>query len=192
MRTRVSLFAAALAFLSATSGGLAQQMPPMQLLPFFFTVEMDLQDDGSGTMALTYPATPATNFDTEHRRFASATTRATDVKIREGMTFTTVAFADVTRLSDVGDLSSVTAERRTEKDGTRLVNARLRSPFLGDLPSDEKVTIRVTLPGPVTSSNAQESSGRSAVWKAPVQQFFREEGIVIRVSYKPQKEEKVS
>lgn len=190
MRKLILLTIIAVALAASTAR--AQGTLPIQILPFFFTVDLDLKDDGSGTMALTYPATPVTTFETERRRFASETTRATESKIRDGIVYTTVSFDDVTRLSQVADLSSVSAERTTDADGSRLVRARLRSPVLGDIRSDANVTIRVTLPGAVLKSNAQESAGRSALWKAPAKQFFMEDGIQIQVSYKPETGDKKS
>lgn len=190
MRKLILLTIIAVALAASTAR--AQGTLPIQILPFFFTVDLDLKDDGSGTMALTYPATPVTTFETERRRFASETTRATESKIRDGIVYTTVSFDDVTRLSQVADLSSVSAERTTDADGSRLVRARLRSPVLGDIRSDANVTIRVTLPGAVLKSNAQESAGRSALWKAPAKQFFMEDGIQIQVSYKPEAGDKKS
>jgi len=191
MRLTSCLAGVAALGLVATATG-AKDAPQIQLLPFFFTVDLNLNQDGSGTMALSYPSTPVTNFDTERARFASATTNATDVQIRGMLVYTTVAFSDVTRLSDIPELSNIKAERETEKDGTQLVKARLRSPvsFLGDLRSDAKVTIKVTVPGKVLKSNSQESSANTVVWKAPAKQFFKEEGIQIQLSYKPETDNK--
>jgi len=176
----------ACAALLVASHALAQALPQMNILPFFFSVEIDLRDDGSGTMSLSYPATPITNFATERRRFASETTEATDVQVRDGLVFTIVSFRDIARLKELPELANVTAERRTEADGTRRVSARLRAPFVGEVATEEKVTITVTLPGEVLQSNSGGAAGgRTAVWKAPARQYFQPDGIDIQVSYKP-------
>ena len=152
---------------------------------FFFTVDIDLARDGSGTLRLKYPQNPVASLESERLRFRSAVTEVQSVEMEDGFYLTTVTFRDVTRLSEAPELSSITAEREKLAAGQERIRAHLRSPVLFPLKSEEKLAITVNLPGPILGANTAESSGRTAVWRPAAQQYFTEDGITLEATYRP-------
>jgi hypothetical protein len=159
---------------------------PSQPSGFFFNTDITLTQNGGGTLTATYPAAPITSPDTERERFASAATELKDVQIQDGIVRATVSFTDISRISEARELSSITASRENTPEGLERVHARLRSPVLGNVITSQQATIRMTVPGPVVKSNAPEVAGTTVTWRAPVAQYFKEEGIELEVTYAPE------
>jgi hypothetical protein len=177
-------FRAAAGLIVLMAVGLARAQAAAPVRGFFFTVDIDLKDDGSGTMRLSYPSNPAMTLETERHRFGSPVTEATAIDARDGVMQTTVAFKDVARLSEAPELSSMEAVRETTQDGQQRLRARLRSPILGDVTSRERLAITLTVPGPIVRANTEDIRGATGVWRPPVVEFFKPDGIVIEVTYR--------
>lgn len=159
----------------------------LSLFAFFFTANLKFKEDGSGKLALVYPAAKVTTVDIEQRRFESTTTHATGLRIESGAARVRVAFSDVTRLAQAPEFQNTSVELKPGPDGTETFRATLRAALVGNVLSDRMATVRVTLPGEVVDSNAQSASGSSAMWSAPITRYFSGEGIEISATYRRSK-----
>jgi hypothetical protein len=158
---------------------------------FFFNAHIFLRADGTGKMALVYPAAPMTNAELERGRFLSATTETTRLDIAGGVVRARVAFRDVTRLTEASEMSQTVIEVGPAVDGRRKVFARLRSPAVPAIHQDQVTAtfdrparIRLTVPGAIIESTAPDVSGRTASWDAPMRKYFAPEGIEIGATYR--------
>ena len=159
----------------------------LSLFAFFFTADLKFKEDGSGKVALVYPAAKVTTVDVEQRRFESTTTHATGLRIENGAARVRVAFSDVTRLAQAPEFQNTTVELTPGPDGTETFRATLRAALVGNVLSDRMATVRVTLPGEVVDSNALSTSGSTAMWWAPITSYFSGEGIEISATYRRSK-----
>jgi hypothetical protein len=154
------------------------------LFAFFFTSSLRLREDGSGKMVVVYPAAPITTQEIEVRRFTSAVSKATAVRIDRGIAQVRIVFDDINRLTEAPEFANSTLALATGDDGVARFSAVLRSRVLGDVTSDAAATVRLALPGPLVASNGRASAGNRAVFSAPVRQFFSPDGLPIEASYR--------
>lgn len=152
---------------------------------FFFNVNIDLASDGSGTLQITYPSNPYMNIETERTRFLSPVTKMTQVEFNGLLVRTTVAFTDVTRLSEASELQSITAKREKLDDGRERLQAKLRSYLTGNAKTEQQLTITVNFPGAITEANTKEVAGAKGTWRPQAVDFFKEDGIVLEAVYRP-------
>ncbi len=150
------------------------------LLGFFVTANVKVRDNGSGKIALVYPAATITTPEMEERRYVSASTRPTSVRIENGLARVRVAFEDINRLHEAPEFVNTALELRADEGRFRGV---VRATNLGGVRSDRKATIHITLPGPVIDSNGQEQAGNRVGWTAPIARYFTEEGIPLEATY---------
>ncbi len=153
------------------------------LFAFFFTSTIHVRGDGSGKMTVVYPAAVTTTQDIERRRFESATSHTTGLKIAGGRARVRVAFGDVNRLAEAPEFanSTIALERGTEGGGR--FRALLRATVLGDVKSDAAATVRLSLPGVIVQSNGGVGQGKTAVWSAPIKEYFSVAGMRLEATY---------
>jgi hypothetical protein len=154
------------------------------LFAFFITANLHIKDNGMGKITLVYPAASMTSNEIEKRRYDSETTRATSVRIDRGKTLVRVLFADVNRLAEVPEFRNTTFALERGADGTARLRAQVRATVLGNVTSDGLARIKVSLPGPIVASNAQESTGTEARWAVPVTRYFSHDGIDLDATYR--------
>lgn len=178
--------------LCGSTSGQQQPFPNLEELKkqfpdqgFFFTVDIDLDADGSGTLKLSYPSNPVMNPGTERDRFTSPVTEMKSVEFNGPMVRTTVAFSDLTRVSEAPELRSITAKRARLEDGRERVEARLRSYITGTVTTQAPLTITVNFPGAVVEANTKDIKGATATWRPPAADFFKDQGILLEAVYRP-------
>jgi hypothetical protein len=167
----------------AMRSGRCGKMAPV-LFAFYLVANVKVKADGSGKMTIVHPAAPITNVEIERQRYASPVTEPTGVMIRGGLVMARVRFRDVTRLSEAPELAATKLEMEPGDDGITHFHGVVRSTMVGDVTSERDAVIRLTLPGPVVSTNAGHVEGSSMTWTKPVKQFFTPEGIELEASFK--------
>jgi hypothetical protein len=151
-------------------------------------VESTLRTDGSAVIELVYRANhDATEF-LERRRFSSPHVHVESVKIDEDQrTVLRATVDDVTKLSTAAGFALVAVERARDGHDERLT-IRLTNP--GPRRDDRDRTalfrIAITLPGPVRSACPDaEVSGHRVVWTVARRDYLRNRETVLRVRYRP-------
>ena len=162
----------------------------LALLGFFFTVDIHLSENGSGTLIANYPMPPIDSLDDERKRFASPVTDVLDVTSREDTVHggriarVEVAFTDIAQVSQARELLGVTFGLGDADRGRHLLGV-IRSPGAPvEMRSDGEATIRLTVPGEIVASNTPKTRRSTATWRVPVTRYFAAEGIPIDVTFR--------
>jgi hypothetical protein len=158
---------------------------------FFFDVHLVLREDGSGKLRAQYTATPITSEATERFRFSAPSTRLTGMGVADGVATVRLSFDDVRTLSDAPEFKESPVDFGPSLNGVRKVTARVRSALVPSidqgrvtLESDERATVRLTVPGTIVATNGEVTSRRTAAWSAPIRRFFHPEGIDVQATYR--------
>ncbi len=181
-RTRRSHTAAALAILG------------LLVLSGCLTADSTMQADGSGTMTLTYPPPGGATKASETKRFTSDVVTVESLTVAENGKTATVKlkFTDATKLNTAKGLGNLTVTR-TPGDGTEKVTIVLKPEMMLKLKPEQAKTepplkIKVTLPGTITSANADgKTEGATVTWTVPTGDYLDGPSTELTATYEVKK-----
>ena len=150
-----------------------------------------LDAKAGGTMKVAYRLGKDGSLDRAKKSFESPNIKIGDATIDKDKNVTMeIAFADVTKLSTAQMFNKLQIKRTVETDGTVALTGTIanKQPIKVSQESlayfGKEVTVTVTAPGDIVSTNATSKDGKTATWVWPTESVFGEPEIKMELSYK--------
>jgi hypothetical protein len=146
---------------------------------------------GAGTMVVKIRLSSEAQFESNKKRFESASVKIANATIDKDKWATyTLKFEDVTKLNTVPTFQHTSITLADAEGATKVLTVKHVNQGTNKLP-DEMVTyfgkemrVSVTLPGEIITTNATSKTGKTATWTYPLNDFTTAPEINLNVTFK--------
>ncbi len=154
-------------------------------------VESTVDSKGGGVIKVQYRLTNENQLDAVKKQMQSADVTLVDASVdKEKMATFNMKVADVTKLSTAKFFQNATIKLTDGENGTKVLDIKWVNKNPNRMPDEmvayfgKEMRVSMTFPGEVVKSNATTTSGKTAIWTWPMNDFSGAKEMSFNAVYK--------